>query len=354
MSKDVYSPFKAAHYPDRIKKLKDNELIVPTFVQIDLTNVCNLNCEFCFYRQTWNEKMKLGDWDINAMIPTELMMRTLEELHNLGVEGLEWTGGGSVECHPDWKKIVQYAKDLGFKQGIVTNGTLLDDEALELLKDFEWVRFSVDASNINTWMKIKDVKNPELYNKMVYNLEKLIVIKAESNIVGVSMIINDTNYKEIVEIANWTKTIGADNVRFSLAHVPNAKEMFDSIWADCENLMSKAKELQDDNFMVFAFKNRINELRGNYGPQQCPYQEFVAVITPTGIYPCCFFKNRTEYNFGKITKETTFKDIWYGDKRKAFINKVKKQGCYGWCWMRDKNTFIQYLMESEVPHKCFV
>jgi len=350
---DVYSPYKAAKYMDKIEQLKKGELITPTFVQLDPTNVCNLNCSFCFYRQTWDENQKLKDWDADKMIPSERLMSLLDEFKDMGIEGIELTGGGSAECHPTFDDFVVKAHEMGFNLALVTNGTLLNLSRLQLLIDFDWVRFSVDAANSKTWMDIKGMRDPDMFNCILERIRNFVKIKQDKCVVGLSMIICDKNYKEIYEFAKMAKDIGVENVRFSLAHVPNAKEMFDPIWDECVKLMEKAKTLEDNKFRVFIFKNRIYELRAEFGAQPCPYQEFVAVITPTGVYPCCLFKARTEYNLGDINKQS-FKEIWYGEKRKKFVDRCKKFGCTGYCWMREKNNFIQYLIDKDVPHRCFI
>ena len=107
-----------------------------------------MDCKFCFYR-VW----PLTDWDENEMMSTETALRVLKELKELDVKAIEWTGGGSIETHPDWKLILYEASRMGFKQALVTNGTFLDDRAMEILRNFEWVRFSIDAATKSTYRK---------------------------------------------------------------------------------------------------------------------------------------------------------------------------------------------------------
>lgn len=345
MTNNVYSPYKVVHHREKIEQLKKGELISPIFAQIDLTNVCNLNCNFCFYRVNVFE---LGDWDPQGFIPTDVALKLLDELKEIGVEALEWTGGGSIECHPDWKKIIAKSKDLGFQNSIVTNGTLLDDEGLELIKDFAWVRFSFDTNNSETY---KIIKGKDLFETALNNARKLIKMK-DNNIIGFSFIICKDNYDEIVEATQLAKDNGFNNIRFSLAYTPLREKMFEGIWDKIVKNIEIAKGYEDDKFKVFAFSNRINELSSKTLSSYCGFHHFCAVISPTGIYPCCRLKDNDKFNLGKLG-DNTFKEIWFGEKRKKFIEKIGN-GCPYSCWMRDKNDFIKYLITDNPQHVNFI
>ena len=359
-SLDVYSSFKAAKYPEKIEQIRKDELPAPTQVQVDLTNVCNLNCSFCFYRQTWNGGMLIDEWNNKLFIPTKNVIEMLDDMQEMGIKGLHVTGGGSPECHPDFDYIIDEGLKREFEMAIATNGTLLNEKRLEKLVKFKWIRFSVDTSNAETFKIIKGA-GTGTFDKVINNIKRLVVLRKEYKdvltpedcIIGFSVIVCNENWKEIFECAKLAKELGCQNIRYSLAHTPQGDKIFEGDWIKIEELLENAKKLEDDTFKVFSFKNRINELRGDYGPQMCNYHHFVAAVSPTGVYPCCFFKDKSRYNFGRL-QDQRFIDIWYGEKRKEFIKRINKFGCTGWCWMRDKNNFINYLLEEDVPHKCFI
>ena len=97
--------------------------------------------------------LEKSDFKPEDSMPTKIVFRVLDELKSLGVKAIEWTGGGSVECHPDYKQILNRSVELGFENALVTNGTLLDNGALQLIRGFDWVRFSVDAVMFNPLIK---------------------------------------------------------------------------------------------------------------------------------------------------------------------------------------------------------
>jgi len=341
-----YSPYKIVHHEDKLKQLEKGELPLPVFMQWDLTNKCNLNCNFCFYKI-----FPLSDFKKSDELPKDIVFNILDELKELGVKANEWTGGGSVEMHPYYKEILGYSKKLGFENALVTNGTLLDNESLEIIKDFSWVRFSIDASNKETYAKIKGCSG-KLFDKAIGNLKKLVQIKNSKNIIGFSFIINPDNYKEIYEAGKMAKNIGCDNIRYSLAMTPKKEKPFEPIWEDIIKQLEKTKKLKNKDFEVFSFSNRIYNLSSEIRSEYCGYHHFVGVIAPSGVYPCCRLKDDIKFNFGDI-KEKSFKEIWFGEKRKNFINLIEN-GCPFDCWMTDKNEFIQYLLEKNPEHKNFI
>jgi len=343
MAEDVYSPFKVFAHMDKIEQLKRGKIITPVFIQVDLTNRCNLNCNFCFYKIH-----KLSAFDPKAEIPFETMKRMLREWKDIGVKALEISGGGEPLLHPNFKDIVKYAKKLGFEMALVTNGTLLDDETLELIKDFEWVRFSVDAVTPQTFKKIKGV---DLFDKVIENLRKLIEIKSENNVIGYSFVVCRDNYTEIHEAAKFAKLLGCDNIRFSLAMTPLKEKLFEGIWDECVYLMERAKREEDENFKVFQFSNRIYDLAGEVYSECCYYTDFVGVVAPSGYFPCCRLKCDANFRFGSI--DEPFKKVWFGEKRLRFLKMVRR-GCPYDCWMTQKNKIIAALVNPPKKHVNFI
>ena len=350
MKDDVYSPFKPAFHREKLDQLRRGELITPTFVQWDLSNACNLRCNFCFYHI-----YPLTDWNPKDQMRAKIVKRVLSELKELDVKAIEWTGGGEPTLWgdsdgTDWEDIFYGAKDLGFEQALVTNGTLLSDVGIDAIRDFEWVRFSIDAATPETF---KAIKGADLFDNTIENLKKLLEVRDPKNVIGFSFIVCRENHREIYEAAKLAKELGCDNVRFSLAMTPRRERLFDDIWDECVRQIELAKELQDEDFRVFAFSNRIYELALKVLSPHCYYCQFVGVITPRGVYPCCRLKDEAWSNFGSLDK-STFKYVWFRDKRREFVERVVKYGCPYDCWQTEKNLFIHYLLQESPRHANFI
>lgn len=111
-------------------------------MQIELTNKCNFQCEFCAVKnhRTYRE------------MPIETVYRLLEEAKDLEMPGgkiwmISFNGLGEPLLYKDLAKAVRYAKRLYPYVGFITNGYLLSrDLSVELLEaDMDYICFSVNA-----------------------------------------------------------------------------------------------------------------------------------------------------------------------------------------------------------------
>jgi len=107
---------------------------IQTFV-FYVTERCNLRCKHCL--------LCCGP-DRNVEMPEKLFMAGIESISGTGAWSDVEVGltGGETLVHPAWERMVGFARDRGFKVGLVTNGTLLRKSHLSVLRD-PLVRVSV-------------------------------------------------------------------------------------------------------------------------------------------------------------------------------------------------------------------
>ena len=120
----------------KLQNLQEGKPPSPVMAHMSLTNSCNLTCSFCCF----------ANRDISEKMPTEKVFQALESFKAIGITGVEFTGGGEPSIHPDFKAIVQYAKDLGFSLGICTNGARFGaNRAIkkDIVELFDWVRLGM-------------------------------------------------------------------------------------------------------------------------------------------------------------------------------------------------------------------
>ena len=92
-----------------------------------ITNDCNLTCKHCLFSSGSNKKRLDLDLYREAI-------DSLSEDEHFSHSEIGFSGG-EFFIHPDWREILLYARNKGFRCGIVTNGTLLSNEDLGLLSD---------------------------------------------------------------------------------------------------------------------------------------------------------------------------------------------------------------------------
>jgi len=348
MNKDVYSSHKFVYLLPELQKVKRGEIVSPVNMQIDLTNKCNYDCSFCYY----HIHNHLKDFHSQDWLKEEEAIKIIREAKDYGLKSVEITGGGEPLLVKYFREFSQEARDLELERALVTNGVFLDKH-IDEVKDYSWVRVSMDAITPEAYTRVhrRDGRN---LRRVKRGIEELCKVKDNDNVIGISTIVCRENYQDIVNLTKYAKEIGADNLRISIAHTPQREHIFDGIWDEVVEQIEEAKELQTDDFKVFAFSNRIKDIAGETRGGFCYYHHFTTAVGANGaLYPCCYFKYIPKYNFGNL-KEQSFQEIWEGEKRKKFIETIARD-CPASCWMTEKNSFARYLTlnEDEVPHLNF-
>ena len=94
---------------------------------IELTDACNLNCEHCYMSSSYTNRK------IN-MLPLDLLDDLMQKAEKLGVYRVDFTGG-ELFVRNDIKDILKISADHFMVSNIFTNGTLLNEKNVALLKE---------------------------------------------------------------------------------------------------------------------------------------------------------------------------------------------------------------------------
>lgn len=95
-------------------------------VTLDVTNACNLKCKHCCS----NSGIPLEN-----ELDLEKIKNLFKELYDLGTVALELSGRGEPFVRSDFVKILEIANSMDFSIEILTNGTLLDQNKVHVLRD---------------------------------------------------------------------------------------------------------------------------------------------------------------------------------------------------------------------------
>lgn len=162
-----------------------NTLDLPLYVYIELTDACNFNCKFC----SVDEKNK-------NFISLDLFKKILLELNKNNIYDVYYTGGEPM-LHPQFKEIVEYADNLGFRQTVLTNGSLINKYE-GLLDKLMCVCFSLHGSR-----KIHNyLTNRDNYDNLVENIKtttKYTNAKINYTVINENQNISET--KKVLELA---------------------------------------------------------------------------------------------------------------------------------------------------------
>ncbi len=95
---------------------------IPIFVLAELTNACNAACRHCYVDGSRREIMNRREWK-----------RLWDQLARLGTLVLTLSGGEPL-LHPEFAGIYGDAHDRGFAVRLFTNGLLVDESVLSILR----------------------------------------------------------------------------------------------------------------------------------------------------------------------------------------------------------------------------
>jgi len=96
------------------------------FLDIELTERCNLFCPHCYIRRDFFDQEASND-----EMSTDFVKKLLREAASLGCSGVRFTGGDPL-VRRDFSEIYLYAYNLNMKVSIATNATLITDEIADM------------------------------------------------------------------------------------------------------------------------------------------------------------------------------------------------------------------------------
>ena len=131
--------------------------------EIDMTNYCNNRCPNC-----------AGFRDRQTSLTYNEAIDYIDQLIDMGLQGIVFTGGGEPLCNPDTLRVVEYVFNKGIDIGFVTNGLALDEKnSSELVKCCTWIRISLDASTKETY-KLTHGMDENCFEQVLENIGILV------------------------------------------------------------------------------------------------------------------------------------------------------------------------------------
>jgi radical SAM protein with 4Fe4S-binding SPASM domain len=367
---DVYNPLKVAFHMSDIEKIRNGELIPPKQLQIHPEGFCSNDCQFCAYRnsnwQSYGMNYFRDGWasseDMIAgqkgkpkgkLVPEvsglskNIGLSIAEQMSDINIPAAEITGSGEPTLYPYIKEMFDSFAKHNIQTALVTHGQnlkpLLDGEHIQNL---QWIRFSMDSCTPETHSKVHGVSD-KMFPVAVSNIKKVVDLFPDA-IIGISFIITQSNYHEILKAAEFYKNIGCDSIRFSFEYEPTGTAKLTPDQIDfARSAIREAKKITNNKFRVFGQVERLDSyVKPNIDFTFCGYQLFTWNIGYNGkVYPCCIMIYQDGFEFGDLNKQTLEK-IAFSEFRRKYIDDFNVKRCHH-CWMRDKNITIESLIAPE-------
>jgi len=315
---------KLAHSSDASKP----EKFVPLILSWNVTRKCNLKCSHCY---------------INAEPRESINELTTEEAKNLIDQICEVSkpllilSGGEPLLRQDIYELIRYGASKGLKMGLGSNGSLIDDDIAQKLKEagIETVSISLDSHIPEQHDEFRGVKGS--WEKAVNAIKAL---RKNGVLVQVNTTLTQQNYDQIDNIMSLAEKLGVENFHlFFLVPTGRGVKITDISPAKYEEMIKKtfAKVARHKlnvrpscapQFMRIAKEMGLNMSRWIRG---CIAGLYYCRVYPNGdITPCPYLPIK----IGSI-RENSFKEIWFNSEMfKTLRDYDSLKGKCGFCEYR--------------------
>ena len=266
---------KIIPYLDDIEAILEGKFRLPITCEIDPSNRCQNECNFCMYANYRKENPVDLDFGV--------YLNLINNLRKLGVKSITFTGGGEPLVHPEIRNMILAAQD--FELGLTTNGIFLN-RVFDLLGHFEWVRISLDAATSKTYRLLKGT---DFFNRVIDNVKIALDEKIELIDIGLSYVISKGNEHEIEKAQILAKDLGVDYIQIKPAY-----QKYDLNYCISGNNQS------------FVLKRYVASTG-----VPCAAAHLIGIVgADANVYYCCQGRGRKEFVVGTIKYGASFEQIW--------------------------------------------
>lgn len=354
----LYSRMKVFHFKEKLAGLPKSvdKISPPIQIRIKPTNVCGHNCWYCAYRV---DNLQLGkDMVIRDYIPKEKMMEIIDDVAEIGVKSVTFSGGGDPFHYPFLLETVKKLAQSPVKFASLTHGAKLSGEIADVFAHHgTWLRISIDGWDSESYAKYREVST-RVFGMVMSNMENFSKIKGRRCYLGVVLIVDNKNYTHVYEMIQRIGSVGANSIKISPVIVSNDRlennnyhrPIFDCV----KDQVSRAQsDIKNNSFEIFDSYHLLNEkFEKEY--TWCPYIQITPVIgADCKVYSCHDKAYNLEEGLIGSIKDQRFKDFWFSDKNN-FFNINPSVHCNHHCVMNAHNKMILEYLEVDKDHLEFV
>jgi MoaA/NifB/PqqE/SkfB family radical SAM enzyme len=312
-------PVKILLDDDLLYNIKKYKRIIPIHVQLNPTNVCNLNCKFC----------SCSERDRNLELPYIKICDIMRKFRDLGCKAVTITGGGEPLLHPKINEIIKFIAKIGIKVGLVSNGIEIKRLKQDTLNKITWIRISLGDDRVVT-------------NEFWKNLEDVVYLGRKVDWSFSYVLTDKPNFRLIEQMIAF-----ANENRFT--HIRIVNDIFNADKISIDPVKNYIKQRKINDSLV------IYQDRGTWtsGSKKCWISLLKPVVGADGyIYPCC----GTQYALANPSRdyEKTMRMGKVEDIKKI----INEQKCFNGsvcvkCYYHNYNYILDALL-SDIKHGEFV
>lgn len=274
-------------------------LETPYTILIDISDMCNLRCKYCF---RYDENIEAEDYRKNRLMDWDTFVQVVEQIKEFPdqIKRIALSHHGEPLCNRLLPKMVKYIKTSGLtaKTDIHTNALLLDELYIDELCEagIDRVVISIQGLDENKYMEEGGVHIDFAH---FYHMLELLYKKK-------------TNTQIHIKIVD--EAVGAEKEKFYELFSPIADRVFVESLVPLWTGIDMAEDHYEKNKYGDVFKIQ----------QCCPLIFYTINVLPDGtIYPCSHI--RPPFKLGNV-HETTLLAAWNSEKRNEFLKQMLVHG----------------------------
>lgn len=284
-------------------------------------------------------------------LDAEILMERVSEMGKLGLKSIMYGGEGEPLMHERIAEIIEHTKKSGIDVALTTNAALLDESISEkILGSMEWIKVSIGAATKETYKKIHRT-NPEDFDKVIKNLSSAAKIKRNNGYkctLGMQILLLPENKDEITLLAEIGRDIGMDYLvvkPYSQHPLSKTEKYKDIKYTEYASLAGELARFNTDGFSVIFRTNTMKKWDDSTRQYaRCLALPFWSYLDSGGnMWGCSAYLGDERFLYGNIN-ESSFKEIWGGEKRKKSLewveNKLDAGQCRVNCRMDEINRYL--------------
>ena len=352
---DVYSKLKFLRFREQLEALENGHIAPPVHVRIKPMNPCDHDCWYCAYH---DENLQLGNlMEYKDRLPREKMMEIVDDLAEMGVKAVTFSGGGEPLIYPHIAEAANRLGESGIKLATLTNGSHLHEDIAEAFARYgTWIRISIDGWDGESYAKIRNVKLTE-FDLVVNNMRNFARLNS-SCVLGINYVIDNQNYGHVLEFAKLMRDVGVNHMKIMGVLVSNdgreSNEYHDAFRDSVYKQIDQAKLLEDSNFKIIDHYHEFPE-RFDKGYQTCPSMQFLTIIGADSKVYSCHDKAYTELGLLGSIENRRFKDFWYSEENRKRLKEINpSKDCQHHCAEHKRNLLLHEYLSVDQNHMEFV
>ena len=264
------------HYVINEKIYKDGGVNIPTSpitFNIDVINMCDHRCNFCWH---WSydmidDKAQFDGWNewVKEKLDLQIFKDTIDGLVELGeCEEIQIGGGGEPLLHPNIHEMISYVKENNLSCKLITNFCQITEEQLNNLIEvgLDDILINISAGTQKIYTETRQVK-AKIWDKLLSNIEHILKNRTTGiPKINLKNVINSENIHEVSHMIDLGVTLKVDVVSLRFFQEDGVYKSDNKIVSEEQhiqfNKVLKEKifeygyeEYEDDDSFVYNYKS---------------------------------------------------------------------------------------------------